>query len=78
MLYKSNERMKITFNEDFLSRVDFVRAVVRYLTKHNKDCKILDLYYLSINNRKYYLRDQNLTPEGSKSIQNAILIPVEE
>ncbi|MDZ5253559.1 branched-chain amino acid ABC transporter substrate-binding protein [Clostridium sp. LIBA-8841] len=78
MLYKSNERIKITLNEDFLSRVDFMRAVVRYLTRHNKECKILDLYYLSINNRKYYLRDQNLTPEGAKFIRNAILIPVEE
>ncbi|MDZ4993382.1 branched-chain amino acid ABC transporter substrate-binding protein [Clostridium perfringens] len=78
MLHKSNERIKITFNKHFLSRVDFMRAVVEHLTKQNKDCKFLDFYHLSINNTKYYLRDQNLTPEGAKCIQNAILIPVEE
>lgn len=78
MLYKGNEKIKITFNEHFLSRVDFMRAVVRYLMKNDRDCKVIDFYHLIVDDKKYYLRDQNLTPEGAKCIQNAILIPVDE
>ncbi|EOU2057232.1 branched-chain amino acid ABC transporter substrate-binding protein, partial [Clostridium perfringens] len=41
-------------------------------------CKVIDFYHLIVDDKKYYLRDQNLTPEGAKCIQNAILIPVDE
>ncbi|EOU2024323.1 branched-chain amino acid ABC transporter substrate-binding protein, partial [Clostridium perfringens] len=43
-----------------------------------RDCKVIDFYHLIVDDKKYYLRDQNLTPEGAKCIQNAILIPVDE
>lgn len=55
-----------------------MRAVVRYLTKKDKNCEVLDLYHLVVDNQKYFSREQNLTPEGAKCVQNAILIPVEE
>ena len=77
MLRKGNEKIKITFNEHFLSRVDFMRAVVRYLIKNNRDCRVIDFYHLIVDDKKY-LRDQNLTPEGAKCIQNAILIPIDD
>ncbi|MCX0352243.1 hypothetical protein LI044_11115, partial [Clostridium perfringens] len=44
----------------------------------DRDCKLIDFYHLIVDDKKYYLRDQNLTPEGAKCIQNAILIPVDE
>ncbi|MGG5461323.1 branched-chain amino acid ABC transporter substrate-binding protein [Clostridium sp. B9] len=78
MLFKEQEPMKITLNQNFLSRVDFMRAVVRCLIRENKDCQVVDLYHLMIDNKKYYIREQNLTPEGAKCIKNAILLPVEE
>ena len=46
--------------------------------KNDRDCKVIDFYHLIVDDKKYYLRDQNLTPEGAKCIQNAILIPVDE
>ena len=78
MLHKGNEKIKITFNEHFLSRVDFIRAVVRYFIKKNRDFRVIDFYHLIVDDKKYYLRDQNLTPEGAKCIQNAILIPIDD
>lgn len=78
MLLKERENMKITFNQHFLSRVDFMRAVVRHLTRKNKNCQVLDFYHLMVDDQKYFLREQNLTPEGAKCVQNAILIPIEE
>ena len=38
MLHKGNEKIKITFNEHFLSRVEFIRAVVRYIIKKYREC----------------------------------------
>ena len=58
MLHKGNEKIKITFNEHFLSRVDFMRAVVRYLMKNDRDCKVIDFYHLIVDDKKYYF----LTP----------------
>ena len=49
MLHKGNEKIKITFNEHFLSRVDFMRAVVRYLMKNDRDCKVIDFYHLIVD-----------------------------